>query len=169
MPERDGKDQGEDNPYASGLVLVRLSQLTSYKWRELVSSGGLVCRCHVVFLLCYVRFVLFRFRLFALTEAAALRSIVHRYACAPTATRSYLTTVCVLFCFSFFLWRCRFFRVCLHHLRFLFVWRVRRTFFTSGWCFFYLLTTGWTFDISFMCMDVVRGPFTRNTTPNSTP
>ena len=29
---------------------------------------------------------------------------VLRYACAPTATRSYLTTVCVLFCFvsSFF-------------------------------------------------------------------
>ena len=30
----------------------------------------------------------------------------------------------------------------------LFVWRVRRTFFPSGWCFFYLVTTGWVFDIS---------------------
>ena len=27
-------------------------------------------------------------------------------------------------------------------------YRVRRTFFPSGWCFFYLVTTGWIFDIS---------------------
>ena len=54
---------------------------------------------------------------------------VLRYACAPTATRSYLTTACVLFssCFFLFLflWECRFFRVFLYHYRFLFVWRVR--------------------------------------------
>ena len=31
------------------------------------------------------------------------------------------------------------------HSRFLFVRRVRRTFFSSGWCFFYLVTTGWIF------------------------
>ena len=30
----------------------------SYKWRELVSSGRLVCRCHDVVLWCYVCFVL---------------------------------------------------------------------------------------------------------------
>ena len=36
-----------------------------------------------------VTFVLFRFHLYAFIEAAALRSIVLRYACAPTATRSY--------------------------------------------------------------------------------
>ena len=42
-------------------------------------------------------FVLFRFCLYDFIEAAALRSIVLRYACAPTATRSYLTTVYVLF------------------------------------------------------------------------
>ena len=35
------------------------------------------------------------FRLFAFTEAAALRSIVLRYACTPTDSCSYLTTVCV--------------------------------------------------------------------------
>ena len=46
---------------ASGLVLVRSLLLTSHKWRELVSSGRLVCKCHVVFLCCYVRFVLLRF------------------------------------------------------------------------------------------------------------
>ena len=49
-----------------------------------------------------VTFVLFRFRLFAFTEATILRSIVLRYACALTATRSYLTTVYVLFRFYFF-------------------------------------------------------------------
>ena len=32
-------------------------------------------------------------------------------------------------------WRCCFFRVFLYHFRFLFVWRVRRTFSPSGWCF----------------------------------
>ena len=50
MPERDGKNQGEDSPKASGLVLVRSPLLTSDKWRELVSSGRLVRRCHDVFL-----------------------------------------------------------------------------------------------------------------------
>ena len=50
-------------------------------------SGRLVCRCHDVFLWCYVCFVLLRFRLYAFVEAAALRSIVLRYASAPIATR----------------------------------------------------------------------------------
>ena len=36
----------------------------------------------------------------------------------------------------------------LCHCRFLFEWRVRRTFFPLEWCFFYLLTTGWIFYIS---------------------
>ena len=48
-----------------------------------------------------------------------------------------------------FVWRCRFFRVFfLYHFRFLFVWRVRRTFFSFRMVFFYLVTTGWIFDIS---------------------
>ena len=77
MPGCDGKGQGQD----------------SHKWRELVSSIFLfvVCRCPVV--------TLFRFRIFASIEAAPLRPIVLRYACSPTATCSYLTTVCVLFRF----------------------------------------------------------------------
>ena len=33
---------------------ARAGLLTSHKWRELVSSGRLVCRCLDVFLLCYV-------------------------------------------------------------------------------------------------------------------
>ena len=39
MPKRDGKDQGEDSPKASGLVLVRSPLWTSHKWRELVAPG----------------------------------------------------------------------------------------------------------------------------------
>ena len=61
-----------------------------------MSSGCLVCRCHDVFIWCYVCFVLLRFRLCGLLEAAALRSIVFRYAGTPTATR-------VSFFFSFFI------------------------------------------------------------------
>ena len=34
---------------------------------------------------------------------------------------------------------------------FFFVWRVRHPFFPSGWCSFYLVTTGWIFDISLLC------------------
>ena len=90
MSQRDEKDQGEDSPKkASGLVLVRSPLLTSHKWRKLLSSGRLVCRCHDVFLWCYVVcFVLLRFRLYAFVEAAALRSIFIRYTGAPIATRT---------------------------------------------------------------------------------
>ena len=42
-------------------MLVRSTLLTSHKWRKLVSSGRLVCRCHVVFLWFYFCFVLFCF------------------------------------------------------------------------------------------------------------
>ena len=44
---------------AGSLALVDCS----HKWRELVSSGRLLCRCHDVFLWYYVCFVLLRFRL----------------------------------------------------------------------------------------------------------
>ena len=37
-------------------LLVRSPLLTSHKWRELVPSGRLVCRCHDVFLWCYFFF-----------------------------------------------------------------------------------------------------------------
>ena len=110
MHERDGKDQGEDRPKQAGSCwFAHLSLLTSsHKWRELVSSGRLLCRCHNVFLWCHLCFVLFftllRFSSSALVEAAALRSIVLRYAGAPTATR-------VFFFLLLFIWKCRFFRV----------------------------------------------------------
>ena len=68
-----------------------LALLTSHKWRELISSGRLVCRCHGVFLWCYVCFVLlcFVFRLYAFVEAAALCSIVLRYASTFNMPTSY--------------------------------------------------------------------------------
>ena len=64
-----------------------LAMLTSHMWRERVSSRRLVCRCHDLFLWCTACFVLLRFDLYAFAEAAALRSIVLRYAGAPIATR----------------------------------------------------------------------------------
>ena len=100
---------------ASGLVLVRWPLLTSHKWRELVPSGRVVCRCHDVFLCwCYVCFVLLRFRLYAFVKAAPLHSIGLRYAGAPIATRV---------SFSFFgdVAFCEYF---LCHFRFLFVWTI---------------------------------------------
>ena len=107
-------------------AVVRSPLLTSHKWRELVPSGRLVCRCHDVFLWCYICFVLLRFRIYAFfVEAAALRSIALRYAGAPIATRA---------SFSFF-GDVAFSEYFLYHSRFLFVWRVRCTFFPSEWCF----------------------------------
>ena len=75
-----------------------------------------------------LRFCLFRFRLYALVEDAALRSIVLRYACAPIATR-------VLSFFPCLFGDVAFSGYFLYHFRFLFVWRVRSTFFPSEWCF----------------------------------
>ena len=71
----------------SGLVLVRSPLLTSHKWRELVSSGRLVCRYHEVFLWCYLCLVYLCFRLYAFVEATAFRSIVLQCAGASIATR----------------------------------------------------------------------------------
>ena len=95
-------------------------------------------------------FVSFSF-CFVFTEAAALRSIVLRSSiCAPRQPHA-VTTVCVLFRF-FFPFVCLemslFSEYFLYHCRFLVVWRVRRTFFPSEWCFYYLVTTGWIFYIS---------------------
>ena len=81
------------------------------------------------------------FRLYVFVEAAALRSIVLRYAGAPLATRFFL---------FFFIGDVVFSEYFLYHFCFLFVWRVRRTFFPSGWCFFDLVTTSWIFDIRLM-------------------
>ena len=112
--------------------------MTSHKWRELVSSGPSVCRCHVVFLWCYISFALLRFCLYAFVEAAALRSIVLRYAGAPIATR-------VFFFFLLFIWRCRFFRVFFSNISTFSLYGEESTsyVFSFRMVFFYLVTTGW--------------------------
>ena len=105
-----------------------------------------VCRCHDVFLWSYVCFLLLRFRFYTFVEAAALRSIVLRYAGVPIATHIVSFFLFFPFClFGDVAFSEYFF---LYHFRFCFVRRVPRTFFPSGWCFFYLVTTGWIFDIS---------------------
>ena len=90
-----------------------------------------------------VTFVLFCFvfRLYDFVEAEALRSIFLRYAGLPIATR-----VSFFYVSPFFVYL----EMSLFPSIFsaFFAWRVRRTFFPPGWCFFYLVTTGWIFDIS---------------------
>ena len=114
MPERDGK--------ASGLVLVRSPLLTSHKWRELVSPGRLV----------------------AFNEAAALRSIVLRYAGAPIVTRAsfffrFVYLEMSLFPEYFFI--SLLFSLCMESTLYKYVF--------SFWMVFsYLVTAGWIFDIS---------------------
>ena len=135
-------------------MLVRSPSLTnnSHKWRELVSSGRLVCRCHDVFLSCYVCSVLlcFVFRLHAFVEAAALRSIALRYAGAPIATRVYF----ILFYFPFIYLEMSLFRVfscppsfCMESTSYVLSFRM---------VFFYLVTTGWIFDISLLCENSIN-------------
>ena len=114
------------------------------------TSGGF----RGTFLWCYVRFVLLRFRLNAFVEAAALRSIVLWYAGAPIATR-----VSFFYFFPFFfvhleMWLFQSIFYFLYHFRFLFVLEsmVHRTLLwnTFRMVFFYLVTTGWIFDISLL-------------------
>ena len=129
----------------SGLVLVRSPLLTSHKWRELVPSGLLACRCHDVFLWCYVCFALLRFRLYASVEAAALYSAVLRYAGAPIATRvsfSFLGGVA----FSEYLFVPFPLCLCMDSTSYVLSFRM---------VFFYLVTTGWIFDIS-LCENSIK-------------
>ena len=88
-------------------------------------------------------FFLLRFRLYVSVEAAALRAIALRYADAPIATR-----VCLFFSF------CSFGDVAFSEYFFctiaifsLYGEYVVRSFLPDG-VFFYLVTTGWIFDIS---------------------
>ena len=108
MPERDGKDQ-EEVPKASGLVLVRLPLLTSHnKWRELVSSGRLVCRCHGVFsLVFYVCFLICFASFFVSMLSLKPRPFVQ----SSFDMRSDRHTCFFLFFPFLFIWRCRFLRV----------------------------------------------------------
>ena len=72
-------------------------------------------------------FVLFHFRLSALIEAAALRSIVFRYAGTPIATRVSFFFLFVCLEMSPFPSIC-----CTIAILSLYIWRVRRTFSLPG-------------------------------------
>ena len=116
-----------------------LALVDSHKWRELYPPGvwfaddAMTSFSGVTFVLfVFLALLCFVFRLHYFVEAVALRSIVLRYAGAPIATRV------SFFFFLLFLWRCRFFRVFFWIISAFFVWRVRRTFFPSKWCFFTL-------------------------------
>ena len=106
---------------------ARAGSLVKVDWpqqvaRTCILRKFLVCKCRVVFLWRYVCLVLFRFRIFAVIEAAALRPIVLQYACAPTVTRIYPIIVCVLFFFFLFfvfLGDVAFFQGCLRYTFFI--------------------------------------------------
>ena len=80
-------------PNVTGRAKERIAQSKRVRAGSLalVSSSRLVCRCHDVFLWCYVCFVLLRFRPYASVEVAALRSIALRYAGAPIAARDFFS------------------------------------------------------------------------------
>ena len=153
---REGPRRGY--PKASGLVLVRSPLLTSHKWCDLIYSGRLVCRCHDVFLWCYVCFVLLHFRLYAFVEAAVLRSPLLRYPGAPIPH---------VFLFSFhllFTWRCRFFQFCFVPLPFSLCMESTSYVFSFQMVFFYLVTTGWIFGIS-LCENSINHQITVGFSP----
>ena len=88
---------------------------------------------------CYGCFVLLRFRLYAFVEAAALRSIVLRYAGAPIATRvsfSFFGDVA----FSEYFFVPFLLSLCMESTSYVLSFRM---------VFFFLVTTGWIFDINF--------------------
>ena len=86
MPERDGKDQGKDSPKQAGSCWFARPCWLATSGANLYPPGVWFADA-MTSLWCYVCFVLLRFRLNAFVEAAALRSIVFRYAGAPIATR----------------------------------------------------------------------------------
>ena len=154
MPERDGKGKIEDSPKASGFVLVRSPLLTSHKWCELGPSGRLVCRCHDVFLWCYVCFVLLCFASFFVFMLSLKPRPFFQSSFDMQAPR--LPHVLLFF------WRWCFFRVFLYHFRFLFVWTISTSYVRSSFrmVFFYLVTTtSWIFDISLLCENSVKNHF----------
>ena len=116
--------------------------------------------CCVVFLWRYVCFLsLSSFFLSLMPRPFVQSFFVLRYARAPTATRSYLTTVCVLFRFCFLLFYVSLemslfpsnfvplpLSLCTESASYVFPFQV---------VFFYLVTTGWISDIS-LCEDSIN-------------
>ena len=130
---RESQDWTTACSKASGLVLVRSPYLTI-----IVTSGANLYAPGVWFADVMPSFfgvilvlVCFVFKsMFSLKPRPFVQSFfVLRYARIPTATR-------VSSCFSFVFEDVAFPSICSYHYCFIFVWRVRRTFPPSGWCFF---------------------------------
>ena len=98
-----------------------------------------------------VTFVLFLFRFRQLLLQKPRSPIVSRYACAPTATRSNVTIVCVLIhvVLIFLLGRCRFFRVFSAILLLPFFMESTLYVLLPVVGVFYLVTKGWIFLTSY--------------------
>ena len=81
-------------PKTSEIVLVRSPLLTSPNWREVVSSGRLVCRCHDDFLCRYVCLVLLRFRLYRVfCDVGSSPQIIRGYVSRTSSSRPDIETI----------------------------------------------------------------------------
>ena len=142
MPERDGKDQREDSPKQACSCWFARHGCLATSSADLYPPG--VWLRGVISFFCGVTFVmfLFRFRLLVFIKAAAFNFF--SICIALTVTRSYLTTVGVLFYFVyiFFLGGVAFPDFSVPCCRFLF-WMESSlfSFLPDGVC--YLMTTGW--------------------------
>ena len=103
MPERDGKDQGEDSPKEAGLCWFARHSWSATSGANLYPPGG----CCVVFLWRYVCIVLFLFRIFLFDWMKPLPLVqpffVFRDACAPRAPTQLSNNCLRPFSFFFFL------------------------------------------------------------------
>ena len=63
-PNVTGRTKERISPKQADSCRFARSLLISHKWREIASSWRLVCRCHDVFLWCYICFVLLCFASF---------------------------------------------------------------------------------------------------------
>ena len=135
MPERDEKDQGDDSSKEAGSCWFAHHSRLATSGANLYPPG--VWFADVMSSFSDVTFVtvLFRFRLFAFTEAAAFRSIVLRSSiCMRPYSHTQLPDTCLC---PFFggLSRCRLFRVFLYPYTFSLFMGSTSAFFPSGWCF----------------------------------
>ena len=141
MPERDGKDQGEDSPKQAGLCWFA-------RPCRLASSGANVYPLGVWFadtmtFFTGVTFVLFCF-IFVFMLLLKPRPFVQSSFDMQAPRQPHV----ILVFFILFIWRCRFFRVFVVPLSFSFC-IVSTSYILFFWMvIFFLVTTGWIFDTS---------------------
>ena len=137
MPERDGKDQGGDSPKQAGSCWFA-------RPCRLATSGGNLYPPGVwfadvmtsfsgvkFFSFCFASFLVFMLSLKPRPFVQG-SSICRR---PDSRTCFFIFSLCL---FGEIAFSDLFIYLFLYHCCFLLVWRVRRTFFPSGWCFFTL-------------------------------